>query len=101
MKKLFLSNKTSAISFHMNWNSNKEEKRFFLEQMGDWYLLEPCTGDRTLAEIEAGAGAPRGNLTVTCCSATPLYKCHYRDKPSLRPCESDRRYQPKSKKSFW
>ncbi|GKY99729.1 hypothetical protein MPSEU_000926900 [Mayamaea pseudoterrestris] len=100
MKDLIRSNKTSALSMHMNWNSHKEEKRPFLEQMGDWYLFEPCVGDKTLADIEKNTSR-KGDLVATCCSATPLYKCHFKDKPSLLPCESNKTHAAKSKKSFW
>jgi hypothetical protein len=100
MKKLFQSNKTTAISFHMNWNAHKEEKREFLEQMGDWYLNPPCVGDKTLPEIEAAA-SQKESVIATCCSAQPLYKCHYEDRPSMYPCESTKKYSTKSKKTFW
>lgn len=100
MKKLFQSNKTSALSMHMNWNSHKDEKRPFLEQMGDWYLLEPCVGDRTLSDIELASGT-QGNLVATCCSPTPLYRCHFKNKPSVLPCESNASHGPRTKKSFW
>lgn len=100
MKKLIRSNKTSAMSFHMNWNSHKDEKRPFLEQMGDWYLHKPCVGDKTLQDIESESGQ-KGDLVATCCSATALYKCHYKDKPSLLPCESTETYTKKSRRSFW
>lgn len=86
------------LSFHMNWNINNEVKQKFLEQMGDWYVQPVCTVGKTAAEL-------RGNATGTslfpmCCSASPLVKCNFRDKPSVISCKDSPPFE-NGKSSFW
>jgi len=106
MKQMILRGKNGTLSFHMNWNAHKKHKREFLEQMGDWYLQDKCTGDQTVASIAAksgeGGAATEMDYISTCCSAEPLIRCHYKDKPSLIPCNGSPPFEAKnSEKSFW
>jgi hypothetical protein len=64
--------------FHMSWTDDKPHKIKFLQQMGWWFVSSD--GGRCLAE--------------------PVVSCHYRDKPSVRPC-SDSPALDKNGKSFW
>ncbi|KAL3905404.1 MAG: hypothetical protein SGILL_009692 [Bacillariaceae sp.] len=70
--------------FHMSWTTNKENKKLFLEQMGEWYVKddESCTSP------------------ADCCLVKPDIKCHYKDKPSKIPCTSSPNIDKKGK-SFW
>jgi hypothetical protein len=64
--------------FHMSWTSDKQHKIKFLQQMGLWFVSE-------------GDGS---------CLAEPVVSCHYRDKPSVRPCPNSPALD-KNGKSFW
>ena len=85
-----ISGKIKPIIFHMSWTSNKEEKRGYLEQMGDWYVKDACVGS-TAAKIRNMSKSNKTDSTAdlggTCCKAKPQVKCHYKDKPSLIPCK--------------
>lgn len=80
--------------FHMSWTLNKDNKLLFFRQMNEWYVNEQCI-DHTVQDVlhlvndtmntkEIGR---EGTYTTTCCSATPLFSCHFRDKPSYKPCK--------------
>lgn len=68
--------------FHMSWTGPKEDKKRFLEQLGEWYLRDGCM---------------KG---YACCLPEPTVTCHYRDKPSVIPC-SDSPSIGKGQASFW
>lgn len=69
--------------FHMSWTKNKENKIKFYQQLDEWYLQDKCM-DTKLSDISL---EPGGNSMVeSCCSAESLFTCHFRDKPSTRPC---------------
>jgi Nucleotide-diphospho-sugar transferase len=72
--------------FHMSWTENKDNKKLFFEQMGEWYTKEDKSG-----------GACSG---LDCCLAQPNITCHYRDKPSKIPCPNSPIID-KWGKSFW
>ena len=76
--------KVQPYIFHMSWTTNKENKRMFFEQMGDWYVKDKCI-ESTASKILDGNMAT--TLSKECCVATPKAKCHYRDKPSKIPCK--------------
>jgi len=90
--------------FHFCYTDNKDNKIRFMEQMGEWYLQKACksvskndiimnnniNNNKTTIDI----------ITKHCCSATPLVKCHYRDKPSINPC-LDSPALDENAKSFW
>eukprot|EP00934_Nitzschia_sp_Nitz4_P005090 Nitzschia sp. Nitz4//scaffold12_size214221//128194//130007//NITZ4_001509-RA/size214221-augustus-gene-0.30-mRNA-1//-1//CDS//3329535047//5080//frame0 len=68
--------------FHMSWTKNKDNKKKFFQQMGEWYLKDDClTG-------------------WECCLAEPNVVCHYRDKPSIIPCKDKDPIDP-GHPSFW
>eukprot|EP00547_Thalassionema_nitzschioides_P003286 CAMPEP_0194223600 /NCGR_PEP_ID=MMETSP0156-20130528/35539_1 /TAXON_ID=33649 /ORGANISM="Thalassionema nitzschioides, Strain L26-B" /LENGTH=541 /DNA_ID=CAMNT_0038954813 /DNA_START=1 /DNA_END=1626 /DNA_ORIENTATION=- len=68
-----------ASIFHMSWTENSVNKKIFLQQMGQWYVEDNCSG-KTVDEI--------GEATTACCRAEPLFQCHYRDKPSKESCKN-------------
>lgn len=68
--------------FHMSWTKNKDNKKLYFQQMGEWYLKEGClTG-------------------WDCCLAEPKITCHYRDKPSMVSCKDSRPIDA-GRPSFW
>jgi len=88
-----IEGKKSPYIFHMSWTTNKENKRKFLQQMGDWFVNDVCI-DQKVDDIRSD------DLSTHCCAAEPLIQCHYRDKPSKVPCtESDP--IDKGRRSFW
>ena len=72
-----IAKRRSPYSFHMSWTKNKNDKIKFLQQMGWWYVSEDGS-----------------------CLAEPLVSCHYKDKPSLRPCP-DSLSLDNNGQSFW
>jgi hypothetical protein len=69
--------------FHMSWTKNKDNKKLYFEQMGEWYLREACS--------EGGAA---------CCLPLPNITCHYRDKPSIVDCSKSPPIDA-GRPSFW
>lgn len=98
MKDIIQGN-SHPIIFHMSWTSNKEEKRAYLEQMGDWYVKDMCVG-RTAAKIRNIRKSKKIDIGGTCCKTKPKVKCHYRDKPSRIPCKDSPALE-KNHPSFW
>ena len=90
MKEIINGTKKPYI-FHMSWTNNKENKKKFLEQLGEWYVSEDAEKE------ESGC---KGTL---CCLDQPNIKCHYRDKPSKIPCLDSPRIDGDQTKnaSFW
>ena len=70
------------IVVHMSWTENKDNKIKFYQQMGEWYFADKCIGKKR-DEISSSSS----DLVSTCCAAEPIFKCHYKDKPSLHPCD--------------
>ena len=94
MKAFFAKEKQPYI-FHMSWTTNKDNKLLFFRQMGEWYLQDQCIQKKT-SEIEL----QNNDFVESCCSAAPLFSCHYKDKPSIKPCK-DSPTIDKRGKSFW
>ena len=82
MKK-FYAGEMKPYIFHMSWTLNKNNKLLFLRQMGEWYVQDQCIQEKA-SDIHDGE---EYNLVSTCCSAEPIFSCHYRDKPSMKPCK--------------
>eukprot|EP00536_Pseudo-nitzschia_multiseries_P007915 jgi/Psemu1/305317/fgenesh1_kg.191_\ len=79
--------------FHMSWTKNKDNKKKFFEQLGEWYVMEKNQITTDSASTCVG---------IECCLAVPNITCHFSDKPSKIPClDSPRIDGDKSKKSFW
>ena len=100
MKDMIQNNNITTIQekpyiFHMSWTENKENKRKFMEQMGDWYLQDTCAG-KVISDITGTLD----DLQTTCCSSEPLVTCHYKDKPSKIPCNDSPSLDHFSR-SFW
>jgi hypothetical protein len=93
-----VTGKTTPYLFHMSWTKNKENKRKFFQQMGNWFAKDECTG-KTVSDI-VGDGSEGRGMSEHCCSADPIVVCHFRDKPSSIPCK-DSPPIVKNKPSFW
>ena len=93
--KRFVRGEVHPFIFHMCWTLNKEDKLSFMRQMDMWYVQDNCIGKEASA-IDGGDS----NVMSTCCSAEPLFSCHYRDKASVKSCKDS---PPKDKggRSFW
>jgi hypothetical protein len=76
--------------FHMNWNSGREAKRQFYEQIGKWYINDTCTEklstDALMRDVEMYPMPTRA-----CCIVEPKAICHFRDKPSINQVHSLRK----------
>jgi hypothetical protein len=98
--KALIKGEEKAIIFHMSWTKNKENKRLFFQQLGEWHVLPTCEtkffGSSKAKELTDG----EENMATQCCSAEPIVACHYGDKPSKFPCK-DTPPIDKGKKSFW
>lgn len=42
--KEIIQNKRQPYIFHMSWTANKENKKKFYEQLGEWHLQSKCVG---------------------------------------------------------
>ena len=73
--------------FHMSWTKNKDNKKLYLQQMGEWYLKE----DWKSSSLSGTWGA---------CLAEPQITCYYRDKPSIVPCKESPPIDA-GRQSFW
>jgi Nucleotide-diphospho-sugar transferase len=88
--------------FHMSWTLNKDNKLSFLRQLGEWYVNDQCI-DNTVEDIISNTTttSPASGIVIdNCCSATAIFSCHYRDKPSIHPCKTSPSID-KGKKSWW
>ncbi len=91
MKALLNGTTTNEVyAFHMSWTHSKENKKKFFQQLGEWYWNDD----------ETSSGGCTGSA---CCLASPVIKCHYRDKPSIIPCVDSPRIEGDQTKnmSFW
>lgn len=95
MKK-FVAGEVHPYIFHMSWTTNKENKRKFFQQMGDWHVQDQCVGKK-IADMKMPG---KDNVTENCCTIEPLVECHYKDKPSKIPCK-DKPPIDKGKPSWW
>jgi hypothetical protein len=76
--------------FHMCWTANKDDKLNYLQQMGEWFLKDECKNDQIR----------KGEDLLECCSAEPVVTCHFKDKPSIKPCEGSPN-RDQNGKLFW
>ena len=84
-----VSGKSKPYVFHMSWTVNKDDKKLYFEQMGDWYVKEKCVGNTAEKILKANTTfSVETNLVQECCMAEPEIKCHYRDMPSKIPCKN-------------
>ena len=92
--------------FHMSWTKNKDNKMKFYQQLGQWYWSSQCTQKpiKTIVKTQKKSflsGKPSTEqLQTLCCSNTPIFQCHYKDKPSLQPCR-DYPAIDKGRGSWW
>lgn len=102
MKDLIAGAVTPYI-FHMSWTTNKNIKRQYFQQLGEWYVHEDVCLQKTAQQIlglDTNATVESSSLIQPCCSAEPIISCHYRDKPSKLPC-SDSPTIDKNGRPFW
>lgn len=67
--------------------------------MGLWYVNPVC--EKGGGVDEAKKLTDGENLETACCSAKPLISCHYRDKPSIIPCDDSPMIDGPKGKPFW
>jgi hypothetical protein len=84
MKEL-ITGKRKPFIFHMSWTENKENKKRYYEQLGEWYAMEDTDSCKGL----------------DCCLAQANITCHYRDKPSKIPCLNSPTVVEGKGKAFW
>ena len=94
MMRDMVGGKASPYIFHMSWTNNKVNKIKFFQQMGDWYVSEKCIA-KSVQEIHND-----NPLQNECCLVSPLVVCHYRDKPSIKPCRESPPID-KGRPSWW
>ena len=95
-----IEGKSNAYILHMSWTENKVNKLLFLRQMGDWYVNDQCV-DSDVTKLVNGGIVSDGSLVDQCCSVEPLFSCHFRDKPSIKPCPDAPQIDPKKDRNFW
>jgi hypothetical protein len=83
------------LMFHMCWTTNKDDKLNYLQQLGLWYLPDSCSN----SQIKGLAENLDGSL-LGCCSVEPVVTCHFKDKPSVIPCEGSPN-KDQNGKPFW
>jgi Nucleotide-diphospho-sugar transferase len=84
MREMILGKRRPFI-LHMSWTENKDNKKKYFEQLGEWYAMEDwssCNG-------------------LDCCLPQPNITCHYKDKPSKVPCPDSPHVVEGKGKSFW
>jgi hypothetical protein len=101
MKKMIKGERSPYI-FHMSWTENKDNKRKFYQQLGNWYLNEQCI-EKTYDEIDIPKNEDSSATDISnfCCSAQAIIKCHYADKPSKTSCKGSPLIDKKWGSSFW
>jgi hypothetical protein len=95
-----VNGESNAYLLHMSWTENKVNKLLFLRQMGEWYVEDACLAGAAAGSTGGEGGPAEGGLVAACCSRAPLFSCHYKDKPSKRPCPDSPKIDPKGK-VFW
>lgn len=95
MKRLFAGTVKPYI-FHMSWTLNKDNKILFLRQIGEWYVQEKCIQNSALIDGSSTENA----IVAQCCSNEPIFSCHYRDKPSIKPCYTSPSID-RNRQSWW
>mmetsp|Transcript_60164 Transcript_60164/g.71571 ORF Transcript_60164/g.71571 Transcript_60164/m.71571 type:complete len:107 (+) Transcript_60164:2-322(+) len=93
--------KKNPYIFHMCWTHNKDNKLLFMKQMGMWYIDDDkCpSAQKDLNEKIKGNGG-QYDLGTDCCLAEAKVTCHYRDKPSVIPCNHSPNID-RNGKPFW
>lgn len=72
MAEMFAGKKTPYI-FHMCWTDNTDQKIKQLHQLGEWYWSEEPACDNPVSADD-------------CCLPEALFRCHFKSKPSKKPC---------------
>ena len=93
--KAFFKGEIKPVIFHMSWTKNKDNKIKYFQQMNSWFVQDKC-----IAKKKSEIPGAEDDLVSTCCSATPLFQCHYKDKPSFKPCRDSPNIDA-GRPSFW
>lgn len=94
-----VTGKHTPYLMHMSWTTNKNNKLLFLKQMGLWYAHPVCESGGGVDEAKKLKNGE--SLESACCSAKPLISCHFRDKPSIIPCNDSPMVDGGKTKPFW
>lgn len=95
-----INGESNAYLIHMSWTENKVNKLLFLRQMGNWYVKDQCI-DSDMTKLVDGGVTSEGGLIDHCCSIEPLFSCHFKDKPSIKPCHDAPLIDKKKNRDFW
>jgi hypothetical protein len=88
--------------FHMSWTKNKNNKMLFMQQFGDWFLNDECAAKSASDILGSDYKNETGvALVQPCCATKPNFVCHYRDKPSMKPCKDSPAIDGEKSSSFW
>lgn len=93
--------KVSPYLFHMSWTENKDNKKLYFRQLGEWYVEDKCIANTAGNILGQPGPVTPGSLVAPCCSTEAIFSCHYRDKPSREPCPNAPFIDAKNGKSFW
>ena len=96
-----IKGKVKPYIFHMSWTENKDNKKKFYRQLGEWYVQDKCIESTSAKILGLETAGERGSLVAPCCSAKALFSCHYKDKPSREPCPNAPLIDPTKKNTFW
>lgn len=83
--KEMIEGKRKPFIFHMSWTENKNNKKKYFEQLGEWYSMEDYSSCKGLE----------------CCLSLPNITCHYQDKASKIPCPNSPHVVEGKGKPFW
>jgi Nucleotide-diphospho-sugar transferase len=102
MKDVF-AGKKHPILFHMSWTNDKTDKIKFMKQSNMWFVQDQCIEPSGIQEMlkSRSTDAQSLDLSSQCCSAKPLFSCHWRDKPSAKPCKDSPAIDNGKLPSFW
>ena len=98
-----IKGESNAYLIHMSWTENKVNKLLFLRQMGLWYVKDQCidSSNSDVTSLVDGGVVSEASLIEPCCSVEPLFSCHFKDKPSIKPCPDAELIDPKRNRDFW
>lgn len=87
-----LTGKVRPYIFHMSWTDNSDQKIKYLQQLGEWYwdheahpgCNDDSNGDMLLGVLPMPPSSSKS--AAECCLSEPLFRCHFKGKPSKKPC---------------
>ncbi|CAB9514757.1 Nucleotide-diphospho-sugar transferase [Seminavis robusta] len=102
LKDMF-AGKVKPYIFHMSWTENKDNKKLYYRQIGEWFVHDKCIGATAndILRQEVAGNVEKGSLVAPCCAAEAIFSCHYIDKPSKEPCPDAPYIDPNKGVPFW